>query len=140
MNRKKILHITLLVFASFLLIIIFIIYKWETNSEPCEPDIPERIGDVSENAEWIGGCDGGFWFDVTEIKPTQNIFRIRIFYDYSGKLIIDQYFAPSEGCNEFFSDRNRILSFILDYDYEVIRTRIIGCNFIPLSEKEATLK
>ena len=135
-NRRRILKITAGVIGGFLLLLLLlagvIIYKWETNTTPCVPDIPERIGQVHETAKWIGGCDGGHWFDVVEVDAKNNRYLIGIYFDYNGKLIAQKYFSLKAECPKPYQDKEAVYSAILYYDFFEITTKGTDCNLLPV--------
>lgn len=65
----------------------FIFWKWFFN-QPCPP--PDKPRNVPLEAVWSGGCDGGDWIELVEIK--KNKYRFRIYQDWSGELKMDADF------------------------------------------------
>ncbi len=98
------------IFSYFLLTILF---------SCVSPQQPQRIYSIPKTAFWIGGPDGGVWFDV----GTKNDFSwpIRIYNDYTGQLIDSGIFVVCHNCkNVTFAD---IVSQIDFYDGERIRLK-----------------
>jgi hypothetical protein len=126
--------------SGLVLLIIFLIglaiYKWETNTSPCIPDIPERIGKVPKTAKWIGGCDDGHWFDVVDFLPN-NKYRIAIYFDHNGELYTDEYFKAARKCNvkcdAKYDSTSKILDDILLYSGYEIAMRS-GCYLVPIKK------
>jgi hypothetical protein len=95
--KKWAIIITILVVACFLF------FKWFFN-QPCEP--PEKPDKVPQSAVWKGGCDGGHWMELVEIKD--NKYRFRIYRDWDGELALDAdfIFSGSECKNNKLSMKN----------------------------------
>ncbi len=123
----------LLVFLS----VAFVFYKWEIDPSPCIPDIPQRIGKVSKTAKWIGGCDGGHWFDIVEILPDSNKYRIVIYFDYNGELYTDEYFEAVKKCtikcDIEYNQASKILDEILFYSGYEIEMKS-ECYLVPVKK------
>lgn len=132
----KILKIILLsVFVLAFAIFGFVFYKWSTNSSPCIPETPKRLGMVPTSAEWIGGCDGGKWFNIIEINSDENRYKIAIYYDYSGELITEKDFYKESNCTKEYLLKKDLLSDILDYDFFEIHMKIKDCHLLPVDNK-----
>ncbi len=57
----------------------------------------ERPSNVPEQAILIGGCEGGNWFELVDIK--EDTIRLRIYHDFNGELMFDADFI-SENCKD----------------------------------------
>lgn len=57
--------------------------------QPCPP--PEKPEDIPIEAQWNGGCDGGYWIELVAIK--ENKYRFRIYLDYKSEVLIDADFV-----------------------------------------------
>jgi hypothetical protein len=68
----------------------FIFWKWFFN-QPCSPQ--DKPKNVPVEAVWSGGCDGGDWIELVEIK--ENKYRFRIYQDWNGELKMDADFEFS---------------------------------------------
>lgn len=78
----------------------FIFWKWFFN-QPCPP--PEKPRTVPVEAVWSGGCDGGDWIELVEIK--KNAYRFRIYQDWNGELKMDaDFFFNDEKTNLTLTD------------------------------------
>lgn len=134
---KKLIKVILIVVGILFLLVGFVMYKWKTNTSPCLPDIPERVGQVPKTARWIGGCDGGHWFDIIEVLPGRNRYRIAIYFDYNGELYTDEYFEVgkkcSMRCDAKYNDAFKILDDILFYSGYTIELRST-CYLVPLKK------
>lgn len=62
--------------------------KYIFTKKPCLP--PERPESVPKTAIWSGGCDGGNWIELVEIKESK--YRFRIYLDWNGELLMDADF------------------------------------------------
>jgi len=84
---------------------------------------PQRIISIPETAIWIGGSDGGVWFDVGNKKDSS--WPIRIFNDYTGQLIDSGTFVVCHYCRN--EDLFNVINEINFYDGERIHlTRKVG--------------
>jgi len=134
--KKKTIIISLIIIVTILSLITgYIFYNW-SKGKPCIPEIPDRIGKIPETAKWIGGCDGGYWFDIVEINTIENICRIKIFYDYNGELISDKYYKLQAECKTKFNNESELINAILGYDFETIHTKNPKCELIPVHQKD----
>lgn len=132
-NRWKVLKIVLGSILVLVLIVFGTIYlKWETNTTPCVPEVPNRVGEVPETARWIGGCDGGHWFDIEEIQADSSKYRIAVYFDYNGELYVSEYFQFK--CETRYRTSKELLDNILYYEGEI---RMKGdCDLIPVTVDE----
>ena len=81
----------------------------------------ERPKNLSENAEWIGGVDGGVWVILNQSSgPGDLSFAV---YDEKGRLWVNNYFRSK--CN--FKKEKKLAEQIEAFD---------GVNFL-LKEKDA---
>ena len=71
MQNKK---ITLFITMIFIIIIIIVAIFY---NKPLSP--PERIGDIPINAFWVGGSDGGLWYEF--FTNNDSIYHFRIYND-----------------------------------------------------------
>lgn len=91
--KKKILIIILIVFSSFVGVVLLYNFLFD---RPCSEWIkPES---VPSSAIWKGGCDGGNWIELVELK--KDTIRFRVYRDWDGELILDSDFKYSN-CNNF---------------------------------------
>lgn len=73
----------------------------------CDP--PERPKNVPKEAIWKGGCDGGNWIQLIDIKD--KVCRFRIFRDWNGNLILDADFEY-KNCNGFYLTENNWTEYV----------------------------
>lgn len=85
--RTKLLY---LLVGIIIFIVLFIIWLFK---RPCEQW--KRPTNVPVSAVWKGGCDGGNWMELVDIKD--DTIRLRIYRDWNGELILDADFV-SENC------------------------------------------
>ena len=78
--------------GTMIIIALFIIWLFK---RPCEQW--ERPANVPVSAIWKGGCDGGNWLELVDIKD--DTIRLRIYRDWNGELILDADFV-SENCKD----------------------------------------
>lgn len=57
--------------------------------QPCPP--PEKPEGIPLEALWNGGCDGGYWIELVDIK--ENKYRFRIYLDYEAEVLMDADFV-----------------------------------------------
>lgn len=72
----------------------FVLILWLFKNS-CEPW--ERPKQVPLSAIWKGGCDGGNWIELVDIRT--DTIRLRIYRDWNGELILDADFV-SENCDD----------------------------------------
>jgi hypothetical protein len=60
---------------------------------------PIRKNGIPNDAFWVGGVDGGNWYEVKSVHPHKNNAVIRIYNDQDGSLIVSKRFilvCPSD--------------------------------------------
>ncbi|MEJ0105419.1 MAG: hypothetical protein WDO19_23935 [Bacteroidota bacterium] len=72
-----------------------IVYFWGNGHANITP--PERPANIPQQAEWVGGADGGNWYQVTKVI-SKNAFKIKIYNDGNGELEIDTTFILNSDC------------------------------------------
>ena len=99
---------------------------------PCEQR--EKPANVPILAVWKGGCDGGNWMELVDIKA--DTIRLRIYRDWNGDLKLDADFV-SENCNNLQLTKANWNEFIFDFDGTKIYTKIQSdssyCQLVPVS-------
>jgi len=75
-----------------LALVFFLFYVWFFN-QPCDP--PQKPDVVPKAAIWSGGCDGGNWIELVEVKEEK--YRFRIYRDWDGELQMDADFKFKKG-------------------------------------------
>ncbi|TDO28692.1 hypothetical protein [Sediminibacterium goheungense] len=70
---------------------------------------------VNRNARWIGGKDGGYWFEIVS-SVSDSSFRIKIYNDPNGDLETDEIFYISSTCIVKQIDSTNLLLLINGYD------------------------
>ncbi len=90
----------IIVFFLLLVVVGYYYINWAFN-QPCPP--PDKPKNVPIEAVWSGGCDGGDWIELVEIK--KNAYRFRIYQDWNGELKMDaDFFFNDEKANLTFTD------------------------------------
>ena len=111
-------------------IIIFLFVIW-LFKRPCKKW--ERPVNVPVSAVWQGGCDGGNWMELVDIKD--DTIRLRIYRDWNGKLILDADFV-SENSNGLPLTKTNWSEYIDYFDGTKIYSKIqVGssyCRLIPI--------
>lgn len=49
--------------------------------------IPNKPKNVPISAIWSGAQDGGYWYELVDIKDS--IYRFKVYSDYDGELLLD---------------------------------------------------
>jgi hypothetical protein len=68
---------------------------------PCDP--PRKLDSVPEKASWFGGCDGGNWIELINVKEDK--YRFKVYRDWDGELSIDADFVV-KNCNNLALNEN----------------------------------
>ncbi|HMF73815.1 MAG TPA: hypothetical protein VK616_20180, partial [Flavitalea sp.] len=91
---------------------------------------PKRPPIVPSEAEWVGGVDGGSWYQIIKVVSS-NTFRIKIYNENSGDLEIDTAFVLNPTCSLKEIDSMTLVKSINGYDGEKILLTIpeSGSNF-----------
>jgi hypothetical protein len=92
--KKAIIIILVVLIVVVLLTVIF--FKYGSFGNGCPP--PDKPKNVPLEAVLKGGCDGGNWIELVEIKEDK--CRFRIYRDWNGALILDADFKYVN-CNGF---------------------------------------
>lgn len=103
---------------------------------------------VPDAAVWIGGCDGGVWIELVEVK--HDTVRLRIYRDSNGELVLDSNFHSST-CQNTQVTKMNWNKIITSYDGESLNINGtnaaggIGCQLEPITpayydERELTEK
>ena len=125
MKTKK---IYLLIGIITIAITLFFTYRFK---RPCEQ--LEKPENIPVSAIWKGGCDGGVWIELVEIK--MDTIRARIYNDWNGDLLLDAVFI-SENCKDVLLTKTNLNENIIYFDGEKIYTKIqVGrnyCRFTPV--------
>ena len=111
-----------------IIIAIFIICLF---NRPCKKW--KRPVNVPVSAVWKGGCDGGNWMELVDIKD--DTIRLRIFRDWNGKLILDADFVY-ENCDDLQLTETNWSKKIEYFDgtkiYSKIQEGSSYCRLIPI--------
>ena len=94
------------------------IYFFTASSEVI---VPDRLSNIPEQAKWVGGTDGGNWYEVVDEIST-NSFKIRIYNDHNGEILADTIFNVNADCTaqqQFNSET--LMSAIMGYNgYDIL--------------------
>jgi hypothetical protein len=92
--------------------------------------VPNKLANIPPTAIWRGAEDEGFWFDLVTIK--QNSFRMRVYNDYNGAVVLDADFSDSGLCKQHL-DKN-IMDSICYFEFNKTDSiRYFGFNKIVLN-------
>jgi hypothetical protein len=106
-----------LVVILFIIVAALVIFYFQTSNRKVIP--PERQSNIPTQAIWIGGADGGIWYEVIEALPDSS-FRIQLYNDHSGELEVDTIFALNTECSFKKIDSATLVKAINGYDGEKI--------------------
>jgi hypothetical protein len=80
---------------------------------------PERLANVPKQTSWVGGADGGSWFQITK-AISKNTFKMKIYNEVTGQPEIDTTFILSPDCSFKEIDSLLLAKSINGYDGEKI--------------------
>lgn len=119
--------------ANALIIGLLIFFSFHCGMESATA--PERPRNVSINAQWFGGVDGGKWYWITKVISDRS-FKIRIYHDFTGEVVMDTVFILNPECSTKTIDSNTLLKNISDFDGEKIYLNLPEknklCSLAPL--------
>src|SRR6218665_245133 len=88
--------------ASSLVLVMGILVFWYSVRVPNKNEA-DRLSNIPKTAVWKGGIDEGFWLDVIGVNAKKKTYRIRIYNDYKGELVMDADFPLTKTVLEFVS-------------------------------------
>ena len=53
---------------------------------------PDRVGEIPQDAFWVGGFDGGQWYLVDSINKIARTIHFIIYNDYNGDIVADKIY------------------------------------------------
>ena len=124
--KTKLLYL----FVGIIILIVGVIlfFNWQ---RPCGEW--EKPANVPVAAIWKGGCDGGNWVELVDIKA--DTIRFRIYHDWNGDLLLDADFV-SEKCNDLQLTKINWNEYITGFDGTAIHTTILSdnmyCRLVPV--------
>ena len=80
---------------------------------------PDRLMNIPKDAKWVGGADGGHWYQIEEVI-SENTFKIKIYNDGDGELEVDTTFVLSSNCFLKKIDTSTLMMNIDGFDGEKI--------------------
>lgn len=84
---------------------------------------PQRLKNVPEQAHWVGGADGGGWYQITKVI-SKNMFKIKIYNDYTGESEIDTTFILNPDCSLKEIDSATLVKSFNFFDGQKIELRL----------------
>ncbi len=79
---------------------------------------PEKPSKIPESAIWYPGEKGGTWIQLMESREKD--FRLRVYKDFSGELLVDTWFALSPNCQELHFAAPEFHRVVRGYDGNVV--------------------
>lgn len=120
----------LYLFSGIIIVGMVLFITWLFN-RPC--DQREKPANVPVSAVWKGGCDGGNWVELVDIKA--DTIRFRIYHDWNGKLQLDADFV-CENCNNLHLTKANWNEYITYFDgtkiYSKIQSDSSYCRLVPV--------
>lgn len=114
-----------IVIVSIILFIAWLFYR------PCGEW--EKPSNVPVSAVWKGGCDGGNWMELVDIKA--DTIRFKIYRDWNGDLMLDADFVY-ENCNGLQLTKTNWVQYISFFDGTKLYTRVVVnghyCRLVPV--------
>jgi hypothetical protein len=93
----------------------------------------EKPANVPTSAVWKGGCDGGSWVELVDIRA--DTIRFRIYHDWSGNLELDADFIY-ENCNGLKLTKANWIEYVSDFDGIKLYTKVVVngsyCQLVPV--------
>lgn len=138
-NKKTIKKILLYVFAGIMAVIVCVILYVCWVSYQYHHKVWEKPANVPAAALWKGGCDGGNWVELVDIKG--DTLRFRSYYDVSGNLILDADYIcqnctnlhlTKENWSEYISDFNDDNLSIYSELQEKFKSDSGYCTLVPI--------
>lgn len=80
---------------------------------------PKRLPNIPKQAEWVGGVDGGNWYQIIKVI-SKNTFNIKIYNEKTGEIEIDAVFILNPDCPFKEIDSTLLIRSINGYDGEKI--------------------
>lgn len=131
--KKKV--IIILVIISVGLITIYYFFADRTSNARS----PKRPLNIPEHAEWIGGTDGGDWYEIVKVTSS-NSFRIKIYGENSGELEMDAIFRLNTSCIFKQLDSISVVKNINAFDGQKILLTLPGAEEACFLEPEGILR
>jgi hypothetical protein len=111
MRNKLIALLCLLLIGSVAIFFLF-------NKKP-EVHPPVQVSNIPSNAKWVGGVDGGNWYQIKKVL-SPNVFRIAIYNESSGDIEVDTTFTLNPLCILQSIDSLTLVKSINGYDGEKV--------------------
>ena len=112
--------------ASSLVLVMGILVFWYSVRVPNKNE-PDRLSNIPKTAVWKGGIDEGFWLDVIGVNAKKKTYRIRIYNDYKGELVMDADFVKQDNCDAEYPLNKTVLEFVSYFEFDKI-VLANGCN------------
>lgn len=120
---KRSLKIVLWIIA---LVLVSVVIFWFSVRVP-NKDEPDRLSTIPKTAVWKGGVDEGFWFDVVNVDTVKKAYRIKVYNDYKGELVMDADFVKQDSCNAEYPLNKSVLEYVSYFEFDkIVMTK--DCN------------
>jgi hypothetical protein len=90
--------------------------------ESLDCDIPEKPVKLPNDIVWAGGCDGGAWIQVIDLKG--NKAHLKIYFSESGEIWKDSWFEFTENCR--VKTKKILKTDLSSYDGSILHLRRIN--------------
>jgi hypothetical protein len=106
---------TIIVLFIVLITILFVVnYFTDSVTKP-----PKRLANIPKQAEWVGGVDGGNWYQIKKVI-SKNTFNIKVYNEKTGEIEVDAVFVLNPNCPFKEIDSMLLIKSINGYDGEKI--------------------
>ena len=123
LQRNRIMRKTAIIMVSILTIILIVGLSFWIYIRVPNRDFPVRLNNIPQETIWRGGIDEGFWFQLVGIDTIEETYRIRIYNDYNGELVIDADFENNHHCDTKYPLNKDIFQYISYFEMDKIEMK-----------------
>lgn len=98
-----------------------------TEIEVLDCSIPEKPEKIPKDSIWAGGCDGGAWIQVVELKGKRA--KLKIYFSESGEVWKDGWFEFTENCH--VKSKDVLKTDLSSFDGEMVHLRRVNPKVEP---------
>lgn len=126
--KTRILYLFIGLIILIVSIMLFAIWLF---NKPCNEF--EKPANVPVSAIWKGGCDGGNWVELVDIRV--DTIRFRIYNQSIGDLMLDADFVPAN-CDDLQLTKTNWNKYISFFDGTILYTKFVSndhyCRLVPI--------